>query len=142
MSDNLPAIRSAVERAAATTAHGIRYGILLTRLTLASTALQRAADAVNGTYDYVADTAATVDRLADTAAAMNVDTDTIAEHHDAAAVMRSALDDAEALAADMTELSRLFEQTANAHAADYGPVAEAAQRMTVPMADRNFYRNN
>ncbi|WP_328765401.1 MULTISPECIES: hypothetical protein [unclassified Streptomyces] len=141
MSDLVPRIGSALAKTGAVIAEGVRYGIVIAQLTAASAAMIGLSETVRATFKYVANCAKQVDRLADLAAAKTVDKDTIAEHRDAATVMRSALDEAEAMANECEEMSTLFHDTADAHIADYGPVAEAANRMPVPMADRSFYSN-
>ncbi|MFD5463333.1 hypothetical protein ACFWIQ_10985 [Kitasatospora sp. NPDC127059] len=119
----------------------VRYGIVIAQLTATGVKLALVADVVTSAYKYVEKCAASVDRLADQAAALAVDRDTVGEHHDAAAVMRSVLEEAEAMAADLADLSTAFHATAAEHEADYGSVAEAANAMPVEMADRTFYSN-
>ncbi|MFF3071031.1 hypothetical protein [Kitasatospora sp. NPDC057936] len=120
---------------------GVRYGIVIAQLTAAGLKLALLSDRVTGTYDYVEKCARSVDRLADQAEALAVDRDTIGEHRDAAVVMRSVLAEAEAMAAELADLSTSFQVAAAAHEADYGPVADAANAMPVEMADRQFYSN-
>jgi hypothetical protein len=124
-------------------ADGVRYVVLLAQLTAAAVAVRNLSSAVRGAYTYVEGCAGSVDRLADKAAALNVDALTVGEHHDAAAVMRSVLEEAEAMAENAADLSVMFDQTAAAHEADYGQVVEAANSMPdgVEMADRQFYSN-
>ncbi|MFF2951796.1 hypothetical protein ACFVVU_10715 [Kitasatospora sp. NPDC057965] len=117
------------------------YTIVLAELAVAAVKLAFLSERVRATYRYVEDCASSVDRLADQAAALNVDRDTVGEHRDAATVMRTVLDEAEAMAQATEDLSTLFQATADAHEADYGPVAEAADAMPVEMADREFYSN-
>lgn len=117
----------------------VRYGTLLIRLAAAGVALRRMGHVADETFRYIEDCAASVDRLADQAAALNVDPATIGEHRDAAAVMRAALAEATAMAAECEEMGTLFDQAKAAHEADYGSVAEAANAMPVDMADRTFY---
>ncbi|MFZ3475435.1 hypothetical protein ACODT4_41315 [Streptomyces sp. 2.9] len=132
----------AVVGAAATVlAEAVRYGIVLAQLTAAGIRLRGLSEQVRSTYNYVAICSASVDRLADQMAGLKVDRDTVSEHHEAAGIMRSVLDEAEAMAASTEELSLLFDETAAAHQADYGPVAEAAQAMPVDPAESEFYAN-
>ncbi|MER5353429.1 hypothetical protein ABT093_24225 [Kitasatospora sp. NPDC002551] len=119
----------------------VNYGIVVAQLAIASVRLAYLSEKVTGTYKYVEGCAASVQRLADQAAAMNVDRDTVAEHRDAATVMLSVLEEAEAMAAATADLSTLFQATADAHEADYGPVDEAIAAKEGEMADREFYAN-
>ncbi|MEV6133199.1 hypothetical protein AB0M05_41475 [Streptomyces violaceusniger] len=119
----------------------LRFSVLLVQLGLAALAMAKLSHAVNGAYKYVEGCADSVDRLAEKCAGLGVDTDTVAEHHEAAAIMRSVLEEADELAAAAADLSTAFEATAEAHEADYGSVAERAQSMDVDMADRTFYAN-
>lgn len=119
----------------------VRYGILISHLLIAGAKLRGLSEQVRGTYEYVEDCSASVDRLAEQMASLTVDADTVGEHHQAAAVMRAVLAEAEAMAAAVTDLSAMFEETAAAHQADYGQVAAAAQSMPVPMAQAEFYSN-
>jgi|SRR5690606_6887667 len=119
----------------------VTYGIVVVQLAAAGLKLRGLSERVRETYAYVEGCSTSVDRLADQMAALAVDIDTISEHRTAAAVMRSVLADAEAMAAATEDLASLFEETAAAHQADYGPVADAARAMPVPMADAQFYSN-
>ena len=119
----------------------VRYGILLIQLTAAGIRLSWLGDQVRSNYRYIEGCSTSVDRLADQMAGLTVDPDTVGEHHQAAAVMRGVLADAEAMAAATEDLSTMFEQTSIAHEADYGPVNEAIHAMPVPMADASFYSN-
>ena len=140
-SEVVPRIGGALATTGAVIGEGVRYGIVIVQLTAASVRMLGLSEKVRATFQYVANCAKSVDRLADLAAAKTVDKDTIGEHRDAAAVMRSVLAEAEAMAVECEEMSTLFHTTADAHIADYGPVADAANRMDVPMADRSFYSN-
>ena len=131
--------RSAASTVTGLVVGGVRYTIMLARLQVAAASLRGVFDHVEETYAYVEDCARSVDQLAETAAGMDVDALTVAEHHEAAQLMRSCLDEAKALSAAAAELSTLFDQARSGHEADYGSVAEVAQTMTVPMADRAFY---
>jgi hypothetical protein len=119
----------------------VRYAIVIGQLTMASIKLRGLSEQVRGTYRYVEGCANSVDRLAEQMAGLTVDRDTVGEHHQAAAVMRGVLAEAEAMAADTEDLSLMFEQAAAAHEADYGPVADAIHNMPVPMAEAEFYSN-
>ncbi|MFD8533860.1 hypothetical protein ACFV0L_41275 [Streptosporangium canum] len=119
----------------------VRYGIVIVQLAVAGVRLRGLSEQVRGTYRYVEGCSTSVDRLAEQMASLQVDVDTVAEHHEAAAVMRGVLADAEAMAEATEDLAALFEQTSAAHQADYGSVAEAAHAMPVPMADAQFYSN-
>lgn len=119
----------------------VRYGIVIAQLAAAGIKLRGLSGQVRSTYRYVEGCAASVDRLADQMARLRVDVDTIAEHRTAAAVMRSVLAEAEAMAAATEDLAAMFDRTADAHQADYGTVADAARSMPVPMADAQFYSN-
>ncbi|MET8545535.1 hypothetical protein ABZW03_33605 [Kitasatospora sp. NPDC004799] len=134
-------IGSALATAGRALTEAVRYGIVIAQLTATGVKLALVADVVTSAYTYVEKCAASIDRLADQAAALAVDRDTVAEHRDAAAVMRSVLEEAEAMAADLADLSTSFRATADAHEADYGSVAEAANAMPVEMAERTFYSN-
>ncbi|MFI7630297.1 hypothetical protein [Microbispora rosea] len=119
----------------------VTYGILLVQLAAAGLRLRGLSERVRSTYSYVDGCAEGVDRIADQMAKLKVDVDTIGEHHDAAGVMRSVLGYADEMAAATEDLAGLFQATANAHQADYGTVAAAAQSMPVPMAEAEFYSN-
>ncbi|GAA0970584.1 MULTISPECIES: hypothetical protein [Actinocorallia] len=119
----------------------VRFTLLVAELATAGAKLAGLSETVRGTYRYVEGCAESVERLADQMAALSVDADTVAEHREAAAVMRAALDIADAMAAGCEDLAALFAQASEAHQADYGSVAEAAQALTVPMADAQFYSN-
>jgi outer membrane murein-binding lipoprotein Lpp len=119
----------------------VRYSIILFQLTAAGARLAGLSERVRSTYRYVEGCSSDVDRLAERMAGLHVDVDTVAEHHNAAGVMRGVLDDADAMAASLEDLSALFTATAAAHQADYAQVAAAAQSMSVPMADAEFYSN-
>jgi hypothetical protein len=119
----------------------VKYGIVVAGLAAAGIRLAGLSERVRSTWRYVGRCAEGVDQLADQMAGLNVDTDTVSEHRDAAAVMRSVLDEAEAMAAATEDLSTAFHATSEAHQADYGSVADAANNMTVPMADADFYSN-
>ncbi|RJL20191.1 hypothetical protein [Bailinhaonella thermotolerans] len=119
----------------------VRYTIVLAQLTAAGLRLRGLSQQVRATYDYVEGCAVAADRLAEQMAGLEVDSETVSEHHEAAAAMRSVLADAEALAAATEDLAAAFSATAAAHQADYGTVADAAQAMPVPMADAEFYSN-
>jgi hypothetical protein len=119
----------------------VRYGIVIAQLTMAGVKLRGLSQQVRQTYRYVEGCSTSVDRLAEQMASLEVDRDTVGEHHEAAAVMRSVLAEAEAMAADTEDLATLFGQAADAHQADYGTVADAAAHMPVPMADAQFYSN-
>ncbi|MER7126719.1 hypothetical protein [Micrococcus luteus] len=119
----------------------VSYGIVIVQLVAAGIKLRGLSERVRATYRYVEDCSAAVDRLADQMAALEVDLDTIGEHRDAAAVMRSVLAEADAMASAAEDLAALFDQTAAAHEADYGSVNEAVHAMPVPMANAQFYSN-
>ncbi|MEE1931439.1 hypothetical protein V1J52_25290 [Streptomyces sp. TRM 70351] len=141
MSDLVPRTAGVLAKTGQVIADGVRYGVVITQLTAASVTMRGLSEQVRATYTYVEDCAASVDRLADQAASMNVDKDTVGEHRDAATVMRSVLEEAEAMATECEEMSTLFHETAEAHIADYGAVADAVNNMPVEMADREFYSN-
>jgi hypothetical protein len=121
--------------------YGIQFTIMVAKLAAAGAALRGVGARVRETYRYIGDCARSVDHLADLAARLSVDTDTIGEHRDAATVMRASLARAQRMANTVDELSVLFAQAKAAHEVDYGAVNDVATSMTVPMADRNFYRN-
>ncbi|WP_433860260.1 hypothetical protein [Streptomyces kronopolitis] len=122
-------------------AEGVRYSIVLAQLTIAGARLRGLSEQVRSTYRYVEGCSKSVDRLADQMAGLKVDRGSVAEHHEAANVMRGVLEEAEAMAAATEDLSALFDQTAADHAADYGPVAEAFHAMPVDPAESEFYSN-
>lgn len=138
------AVVNGVARGVEVIGEGLRYGSLLVQLGAAAVAVRNLSNAVRGAYTYVEGCAASVDRLADKAASLSVDDLTTGEHHDAAAVMRAVLEEADAMADAAGDLSVLFEQTRDAHQADYGPVVEAATHMPdgIEMAERQFYSNH
>lgn len=141
MSDLVPAVGAAVSAAVGVVVDGVRYGILLARLAKAGLALRHMAALAQSTFQYVEDCAASVDQLAEMASGMDVDPGTVAEHHQAAAVMRGALETATAMAAQCEEMATLFDEASAAHQADYGSIAEAFQNMPVAPAKREFYAN-
>ncbi|MEU3978297.1 hypothetical protein [Streptomyces bacillaris] len=119
----------------------VRYTVVVAQLVVAGARLRGLSEQVRSTYRYVEGCSASVDRLADQMAGLNVDGDSVGEHHEAASIMRSVLEEAEAMAADTEDLAALFEQASAEHQADYGPVAEAAHAMPVDPADSEFYSN-
>lgn len=143
MSENLPerTHKGAVGALADMASAAVTYSVILTKLAAAGVALRLVGDRVRSTYRYVDDCAKTVDHHADLAAALHVDPDTLEEHRQAAQTMRSALAHAERMASTTDAMSTTFDQAKAAHETDYGPVAQAAQSMSVPMADRGFYAN-
>ncbi len=119
----------------------VRFVILVAELAVAAVKLRNLSAQVRATYNYVEGCADGVERLADRMAELEVDAETLAEHRDAAAVMRSVLDEAEAMAAATEELATLFQQASDTHQAEYGSVNDAVQSMSVPMAKSPFYSN-
>ncbi|MFI6889928.1 hypothetical protein [Streptosporangium canum] len=119
----------------------VRYGILLVQLGAAAVRLSGLSEQIRSTYAYVEGCAASVDQTADQMAGLDVDVDTVGEFHDAAAIMRGALDDAAAMAEATQEMAVLFEEARDAHQSDYGGVVEAVHSMPVPMAQASFYSN-
>lgn len=121
----------------------VRYTVVIAQLTAAGLALRGLSEQVRRTYEYVEGCAKSVDRLAEQMAVLSVDRDTVAEHHEAAAVMRSVREEAEAMAAEAEDLAVLFHQAADGHEGDYGTVAEAANSMPggIDMAEAEFYSN-
>ncbi|MFE6946084.1 hypothetical protein [Streptomyces chartreusis] len=143
MSDLVPVIGGALQKTGSVIVGAVRFGIVVAQLTAASATMSGLSHQVRSTFKYVEECASSVDRLSDTAASLNVDDLTVNEHRDAATVMRSCKEEAEAMAAECEEMSTLFHETADAHIADYGSVAEAANNMPdgIDMADRQFYSN-
>lgn len=131
----------ALEKAGAVIGDLVTYAIVIAEMTAAGARLMWLSDSVRETYRYVERCATGVDRLAEQMAGLAVDADTVGEHHQAAAVMRSVLATAEEMANSVEDLSTLFHHTSEAHQADYGTVADTAQNMTVPMAEAEFYSN-
>lgn len=121
----------------------VQYTVMLAKLAAAAVALRNVGSRVRSTYAYVGDCARNVDHLADIAASLRpaVDSATLSEHRQAANTMRGCLARARRMANTVDTISATFDAARQAHQADYGPVAEQAQAMTVPMANRNFYRN-
>ncbi|MFE7854411.1 hypothetical protein [Streptomyces sp. NPDC057403] len=143
MSDLVPAIGAALQKTGSVIIGAVRFGIVVAQLTAASATMAGLSNQVRSTFKYIEDCAKSVDRLSDTAASLNVDDLTVNEHRDAATVMRSCKDEAEAMAVECEEMSTLFHETADQHIADYGSVADAANNMPdgIEMADRQFYSN-
>ncbi|WP_310727925.1 hypothetical protein [Streptomyces sp. N2A] len=143
MSDLVPVIGGALQKTGSVIVGAVRFGIVVAQLTAASATMASLSNQVRSTFKYVEDCADSVDKLSDLAAAKSVDRDTVGEHRDAAAVMRSCREEAEAMAVECEEMSTLFHETADAHIADYGAVADAANNMPdgIEMADRTFYSN-
>lgn len=119
----------------------VRYAALVVSLTVAGTRLNWLAGQVRSAYAYVEGCADATDRRAEEMAGLNVDEMTVGEHHDAAAAMRAALAEADRMAEAVEELAGLFVEASEAHQAEYGGVAEAANSMSVPMAQAGFYAN-
>lgn len=119
----------------------VRYTIIVAQLAIASIKLSGLSEQVRSTYRYIEGCSTSVDRLAEQMASLTVDRDTVGEHHQAAAVMRSVLAEAEAMAEDLEDLAGAFQQAADDHTAEYGPVADTVHNMPVPMADPEFYSN-
>lgn len=119
----------------------VKYTIVIAQLAWASIKLRGLSEQVRSTYRYIDGCSASVDRLAQQMAGMAVDRDTVVEHHQAAVIMRGVLAEADAMAVHIETLSTMFDQASAAHKADYGPVADTANNMPVPMADAEFYSN-
>lgn len=119
----------------------VRYGIVIAQLAVAGIQLAGLSERVRATYRYIKGCSTSVRRLADQMAALKVDQDTVSEHREAARIMESVLDLADGMASATADLSTLFTQASDAHQADYGPVAEKARTMGVPMAEAPFYSN-
>ncbi|MGW2416037.1 hypothetical protein ACWCV5_28255 [Streptomyces tubercidicus] len=115
--------------------------IVISRLALAAVAMRCLSEAVKGAYDYVEDCARTVDNLADIAASLHVDASVTSAHHDAAAVMRETLAEAESLSSEAAEMATEFDNAAHGHEDDYGTVNEAMQTGDADVADREYYSN-
>ncbi|MEU9083391.1 hypothetical protein [Streptomyces sp. NPDC048357] len=143
MSDLVPVIGGALRATGSAIVGAVRFGIVVAQLTAASATMAGLSNQVRSTFKYVEDCAKSVDKLADLAAAKAVDQSTVNEHREAATVMRSCKDEAEAMAVECEEMSALFHETADGHIADYGAVADAANNMPdgIEMADRTFYSN-
>ncbi|WP_331761848.1 hypothetical protein [Streptomyces sp. NBC_01546] len=143
MSDLVPVIGGALQKTGSVIVGAVRFGIVVAQLTAASATMAGLSNQVRSTFKYVEDCANSVDKLADLAASKAVDQSTVNEHREAATVMRSCKDEAEAMAVECEEMSTLFHSTADGHIADYGAVADAANNMPdgIEMADRTFYSN-
>jgi hypothetical protein len=141
MSAELEPVGQAAEDSADIVTTIATYAVLLPLLAAAGLRLAWLSDTVRSTYRYVERCAAGTDRLAEQMASLSVDAATVGEHHDAAAVMRAVLEAAEQMAVELDELSTAFHATRAAHEAEYGPVADAAACMPVPMADAQLYSN-
>ncbi|MFH9426412.1 hypothetical protein [Streptomyces sp. NPDC017529] len=131
----------AIEASGEVIVEAARYVVVVAQLTIAGARLRGLSEQVRSTYRYVEGCSKSVDRLAEQMAGLHVDSDSVAEHHEAAAVMRAVLEEADAMAAATEDLAALFDQAAAGHQADYGPVAEAIDAMPVEMADAEFYSN-
>ncbi|MEV6840853.1 hypothetical protein AB0N17_41350 [Streptomyces sp. NPDC051133] len=143
MSDLVPVIGGALQKTGSVIVGAVRFGIVVAQLTATSATMAGLSNQVRSTFKYVEDCADSVDKLADLAASKAVDQSTVNEHREAATVMRSCKEEAEAMAVECEEMSSLFHETADAHIADYGAVADAANNMPdgIEMADRTFYSN-
>lgn len=119
----------------------VSYGAVVSDLRGAAERMRRLADLVTTAQEAVDDSAAGTDRLAGTAAALDVDTDTLAEHRQSAALMRAAADLMTEFAAGCGEMAALFTRASEGHQDDYGGVAEAVRAMPVEMANPGFYGN-
>ncbi|GCD99739.1 hypothetical protein [Embleya hyalina] len=138
MSSELVPVTAAV---VAPTGDGAHHDDVVRQLEDAAAGMRLLSEAITTTFAGIDDAASSVYQLAETAAALNVDTSTLADHRDAAAVMRAAHGQADHLASKAQDMAVLFARTADEHSADYGPVDEAVKAMPVPMADRSFYAN-
>ncbi|MFG2394601.1 hypothetical protein ACIP46_35850 [Streptomyces lavendulae] len=138
-----PVIGGAIQVAGETLIGGVRYGIVVAQLTAASITMAGLSEQVRSAFAYVDDCAQSVYKLADQAAALSVDQSTVNEHREAATVMRSCRNEAEAMAVECEEMATLFRATADGHVADYGLIADVANNMpgSIEMADRTFYSN-
>ncbi|MEU3907280.1 hypothetical protein AB0F20_26245 [Streptomyces goshikiensis] len=143
MSEFIHDIGDTLARAGSAVAGSVRFGVVILQLTAASATMVGLSQHVRSTFRYVEDCAESVDQLSDRAAALKVDQSTVNEHREAATIMRSCLEEAEAMAVECEEMSTLFHATADAHLTDYATVAEAATNMpdSIEMADRTFYSN-
>lgn len=128
-------------RAAAEFSEGVTFAFIVIELAAAGARLARLGEVVRSTHRYVETCAAGCDRLAEQMAALNVDADTVAEHHEAAALMRQVLAEAEEMASHADELGSQFTYASEAHQRDYGSVNDAANNMPTAMADAEFYSN-
>ncbi|WP_030200660.1 hypothetical protein [Streptomyces sp. NRRL S-87] len=119
------------------------YLRLVAQLAKAGRSLRGVGARVRETYEYVADCARSVDHQVALAAHLEVDTNTLAEHQQAAQAMRNALAAARRMATNAEEMAVLFAQAEAAHRTDYGAIAERAANMPggIEMANRNFYRS-
>jgi hypothetical protein len=140
-STNTGALTSASGNFVSAAAYGVQFTVMVVKLAAAGLALRGVGARVRSTYKYIGDCAKSVDHLANLAAKLSVDPDTIGEHRDAATVMRASLARAQRMANTVDEMSVMFDQARAAHQGDYGAVNDAATSMSVPMANRNFYRN-
>ena len=118
-----------------------RYGLITARFTALGERLRGLGEQVQASTTHVEGYAASVGRLAEHMAELNVDGETVAEHHEAATVMRAVREAAHAEASAANDLSTRFTQVADDHRADYGTVVEAERAMPVPMANASFYAN-
>lgn len=141
MSELEPATGQAVEASAGVLVTVVTYVIVITQLAIAGARLRWVGESVRATYRYVEGCARSTDRLAEQMAGLTVDRDTVGEHHQAATVMRMVLGHAEQMAVEAEELGSLFTEASAGHQADYGPIADTARAMPVPMADASFYSN-
>nr|WP_107908862.1 hypothetical protein [Streptomyces chartreusis] len=142
-STNTGALKSSSGGFVSAVAYGVQFTVMVAKLAAAGLALRGVGARVRETYKYIGDCAKGVDHLANLAANLHpaVDRDTVGEHRDAAQVMRGSLARAQRMANTVDELSVMFDQAKAAHEGDYGAVNDVATSMTVPMANRNFYRN-
>ncbi|PJE97149.1 hypothetical protein CUT44_14305 [Streptomyces carminius] len=129
------------DKVADTLSDGVTFTVVVARLAFASASMLSLSEAVCGAYNYIEGCAKSVDHLADTAAGLNVDPAVTSVHHDAAAVMRGVLADAEALATEAAEMASDFQTAQEEHEADYGPVHEAMTAKPGAVADRTYYSN-
>lgn len=118
-----------------------RYGLILAQFAALAEQLRALSEHVQDSHAYIEGCSAGVDRLADQMAKLKVDSSTVAEHREAAALMRSALSEAAAMASAAEDLSTRFTQVADGHRAEYGSVVEAQRAMPVSMAAASFYAN-
>ncbi len=141
MSGELEPVRVAAEDSADIVTTVVTYAVVTVALAAAGVRLAWLSEQVRATYAYIEKCAAAVDRLAEQMAGLQVDDASVGEHHDAAAVMRTVRELAELMAGDLEDLSIGFHAARDAHVADYGTVADAADNMPVPMARAEFYSN-
>jgi hypothetical protein len=117
-----------------------RYSGIVVEMIAAAAAMAALSEQVGRARTHQARVAERGRRLAEEMARLEVDGDTVAAYLTAAEVTAGGSRLAALLAAVAADMGRAFDGVQRIHQAEYGSVAAAAEAMTVPMANADFYR--